>query len=785
VALTTAATLLLELALTRIYSVILFYHFAFMAISVALFGLGAGALFSYWLGERRRQIWNDLGLACTVNLGVTALVLVGVLNQQVSTRVSWGNGLKLALVYLESSLPFFLAGIVISTAISETIERVNRVYFFDLAGAAAGCLLLVPLLDWSGGPNTVLAAGVLYSVAGAVWYAAAGLQRRSLLAASLALGMAAFVAVNAQTRWLDLRFAKDKRLETEVFVKWNSFSRVAVKADDGAGNPHIMIDADAATSIPSFSPEQLDPESRAALLRSGSGLPYRLRPGAKTLVIGPGGGFDVARALAAGSRDVTGVEINPIIVNDIMRGAFADASRRLYLRPEVRLHIEDGRTFIRRTHEKYQIIQMTLVDTWASTAAGAFALSENNLYTTEAFGEYLNHLTQDGMLAVTRWEFEPPRETLRVVSLAREALRRFGVAETWGHFVIGREDPEGIGGYGSLDTVLVKRAPFRPEEIKQARRFLAEAKMPPVYLPGERVPNPFTELLLAEDPEGFLRQYRFDISPVTDNRPFFFYTVQASDLWRVVLNRRPEDAKINVGVILLFVLLGMSVVATAVILAIPRLLLGARVPKEPAALRHLAYFVCLGVGFILVEVAFIQKFVLFLGRPTYALTVVIFTLLLASGAGSYYSRRVIAAEDRRLATVLGLVAALVSLLGLATPWLLRAGAGLPTALKCALAAAWLFPAGFFMGMPFPSGLERLERRFPAAIRWAWATNSASSVLGSVAAIFFAIHLGLIQALLLGAATYVLALLLVLLTRQGGPPVCARSARPVAAEVSLE
>jgi hypothetical protein len=784
VGLTTAATLLLELALTRIYSVILFYHFAFMAISVALFGLGAGALFSYWLGARRRQIWNDLGLACTVNLGVTALVLVGVLNLQISTQVSWGNGLKLALVYLESSLPFFLAGIVISTAISETIERVDRVYFFDLAGAAAGCLLLVPLLDWSGGPNTVLAAAALYGVAGAVWYGAVGLRRRSVLAASLAVATAGFAVANSRTRWLDLRFAKGQKVETELFVKWNSFSRVAVKADDGAGNPHIVIDADAATSIPRFSPEQLAPQSRAGLLRSGSGLPYRLRPGAKALVIGPGGGFDVARALAAGSRDVTGVEINPIIIHDIMRGAFADASRRLYLRREVRIHVEDGRTFIRRTHEKYQIIQMTLVDTWASTAAGAFALSENNLYTTEAFGEYLDHLTEDGMLAVTRWEFEPPRESLRVVSLAREALRRLGVAAPWRHFVIGRENPQHIGGYGSLDTVLVKRTPFRAEEIEQARGFLAEAKMPGVYLPGERISNPFTEFLRAEDPDRFLRQYRFDISPVTDNRPFFFYTVQASDLWRVLTNRRPEDAKINIGVILLFVLLGMSVLATVIILAIPPLLLGTRVPKERTALRHLAYFVCLGVGFILVEVAFIQKFVLFLGQPTYALTVVIFTLLIASGAGSFFSRRVVAAQDRRLTMVLGLVVALVSFLGLATPWLLQAGAGLPTAVKCALTAAWLFPAGFFMGMPFPSGLERLERRFPAAIRWAWATNSASSVLGSVAAIFFAIHLGLIQSLFLGAATYLTALFLVLLTRDGGLTVSAQSASSLPTGVSV-
>ena len=196
------------------------------------------------------------------------------------------------------------------------------------------------------------------------------------------------------------------------------------------------------------------------MLHEGPGFPYMLRPGAKTLVIGPGGGWDVARSLTGGSKDVTAVEINPIIARTIMQQRFADLSHRLYFRPEVHLFIEDGRSFVRRSPEKYQVLQATLVDTWASTAAGAFALSENNLYTTDAFRDYLNHLTDDGLMVFTRWGFEPPRESLRLLSLAIEALGQLGENDAWRHVVVLRDRAQNIDAFGALDTVLIFRKPL-------------------------------------------------------------------------------------------------------------------------------------------------------------------------------------------------------------------------------------------------------------------------------------------------------------------------------------
>ncbi len=772
------ATLLLELALTRLFSVLLFYHFAFMAISVALFGLGVGGVLSYCLGAARspESFWRRTGAASTVNLVVTALVLAAALRISVAPAVTGRNVLKLAVLYFLSAVPFLLTGVVLSQVIARTVARIHRVYLADLLGAGAGCLLLVPLLDALGGPNTVLAAAVLFGVAGAVWFEVGAAPGRVRAALALAALLALFIVGNGRFRWLDVRYAKGNLLYGELYTRWNSFSRVAVR-DKGAGWLEIVIDADASTSISDFSPETATPAERDKLLNVGPGMPYLLRPAAKTLIIGPGGGPDVVRALASGSQDVTGVEINPIIVNDIMRGRFAGQSR-LYFRPEVRIRIDEGRHFVRHSPDRYQVIQMTLVDTWASTAAGAFALSENNLYTTEAFLDYLTHLTDDGMLAITRWEFEPPRESLRVVSLGREALTRLGAADPAAHFLVIRERGNQIAGYGAVDTVLIKRRPWTPEEIALGGRAVATPGLEPLYVPGERIPNPFTEFLLATDPAAFARGYRFDITPVPDDRPFFFYTARTADLWSIARGST-EDAKINLGVMMLLILLATSLVATAVILLLPRWVLGARVPREPGVFLHLSYFVAIGLGFIMVEVGLIQKFLLFLGRPVFALTVVVFALLISSGLGSYSSERLIGRDERRLARALLAVALLVAALMALLPPVFRAADAWPLFLRCALSCVLLFPAGFLMGMPFPCGLQRLERRHPGAVRWAWSVNSAASVLGSVAAIFFAIQWGLAATVILGGGAYLLALVSLRLTRAPAPelnPVAEVAAR---------
>ncbi|HTT65410.1 MAG TPA: hypothetical protein VMG35_26355 [Bryobacteraceae bacterium] len=746
VAMTTMSTLVLELSLTRIFSVVFYYHFAFLAISIALFGLGVGGVFSYIVAGWKLPLFRKLGYLSMLNSVLVMAALAVVLGQKEEPG-AWG----LTLVYFTTSLPFFISGTVVSLAISETVERIDRVYFFDLVGASAGCLLLVPFLNYFGGSNTVMLVAVLFAAAGAIWHSMAGSVKLRAAAVALALAVFSFVFYNGAHNMIAIRYAKGQKLKKEEFVQWNSFSRIAVR------DYSIFIDADASTGIASFDFAHLTPHERHQLLEEGPALPYDVRPGAKALIIGPGGGWDVARALASGSHDITAVEINPIIATTVMRDRYVAQSRGIYLRPDVRIVVEDGRSFVRRSHEKYQVVQATLVDTWASTAAGAFALSENNLYTTDALRDYLLHLTDDGMAAFTRWGLDPPRESLRLVSLAMAALNQLGAKEPWRHVIVGREGS--TKGWGAQDTVLVSRRPFDAADLARARQAMAAANMQPVYLPDERIPGQFTDLLRSSDPATYERHYRYNISPVSDNQPFFFYTVQPRDILAFLANasRRSADYKINKAVPLLYALLAISVLATGIILALPPVVLGTRLPRHKGVLRFLLYFLFIGAGYILIEMALIQKFVLFLGHPTYALTVVIFSMLVSSGLGSYFSRRILGDNDRYLFRALALIAVLMAILAAVVTPLLGAGVGLPLPLKFAITVALISPAGFVMGMPFPTGLKRLEEWHKPSVRWAWSLNAAASVLGSVGSLVCAIYMGLVQTLLAGGLLYLAAL----------------------------
>jgi len=756
-AFTTLATLILELALTRIFSVVFYYHLVFLAISIALFGLGAGGVFSYVVAGWRGNLFAKLGaVSMTASLSVVAALWF------ILSRYNELAGLTLVAVYAASAIPFFLAGIVTSLAVSEAIERIDRAYFFDLAGAAAGCMLLIPFLDLFGGPNTVIAAAVFYCVSAAIWFNLSGSPKRRAAAVLLSLLLVTVMVVNFKSRLLDVRYAKGVPLPAERFRAWNSFSRVGVNFHGGWT---IVIDGDAATGIASFDWDHLTDAERFKLTHEGPGVPYLVRPGAKTLVIGAGGGFDVARSFASGSRDITAVEINPIIADRIMRREFVKENHGLYFRPEVHLFVEDGRSFVRRTHDKYQVLQATLVDTWASTTAGAFALSENNLYTSDAFYDYLMHLTDDGLLCFTRWGFDPPRESLRLISLAMDALPRIGESEPWRHVMVIRADAQAINEFGAQDTVLISKKPFSPEDIARVRGSFSTNLVQPVYLPGDPPVNPFGQLLLASDPQAFIAQYRFNVAPVSDDRPFFFYTVQPRDLVNYVTSANPfsADYKINRAVPLLFHLLLLSFSATFVIMLLPRVVLRSRVPEQEGVMTFLWYFLCLGAGYILIQVALIQKFVLLLGHPKYALTVIVFSMLVSSGAGSYFSRRV-SGNDTLLIRILAAIGVLVAVLAFGASPLADAAAAWPLGLKIVVTAASIFPAAFLMGMPFPCGLRRLETLHPPSVRWAWSLNAAASVLGSAAAVVLAIYLGLRATLLVGSALYLCALAVIVATR---------------------
>ncbi|MCU1269676.1 MAG: hypothetical protein JWN74_970 [Acidobacteriaceae bacterium] len=766
IALASFSALLLELALTRLFSVVLFYHFAFLAISIALLGLGAGGVFAH-LWKRRLDTRNTRSLAAVgslLNAIVIVAVLVIVLHVPVSLDLTAANFLRLSLIYLCSAVPFFLTGLQFSVIFAREPSRISRLYGADLIGGAIACLAVVPLLNWIGAPSAILVAALVSAVASVVWTSPLCWRNRAVWTSA---ALAALIIVNSSTHLVDVVWAKGIRRKNVEIARWNAISRVEVDRNDD-GSRVIVIDADANTYIMNADPAHwAGSEWEQNLMGAAPGVVNALRPHGDYAIIGPGGGVDVLRAIVNGSPSVTGIEINPIIANTIMRDRYANFAYHLYQRPDVHLHIGDGRSFIRNASNNFDVVQMTLVDTWASTAAGAFALSENSLYTTEAFREYFEHLRPDGIIAVTRWEFQEPREALRVVSVAMQALHELGEAETARHFLViseGELDDDGIP-----VTVLAKKSAFTADEEAAVQSHLqtySELKL--LYAPSRSTQNAFTDLIKSNAPISFARQYAYNVAPVTDNAPFFFFTLKPSQIWRSISGTDAMDWKVNLGVAVLFALLMISLLAVVAFLLVPLILeskilqtrtLQPEAARTPAA--TLLYFVAIGLGYILVEITFIQRFVLFLGHPTYALTVVVFLMLLSSGAGSIVSKYCIVRPARLWLPLAIIVSALVVYTAM-LPSFLGHGIGLSFAVKVMISTLVLVPLGFVMGMPFPAGLSALAaHRGPSgnsdSIEWAWAMNAASSVLGSVLAMVIAIQFGLNATLICGALAYLLAL----------------------------
>jgi spermidine synthase len=765
--LTSFAALLLELALTRLFSVVLFYHFAFLAISIALLGLGAGGVFAYLFRSRlaRTDTRTLAARLCIDNSILVVVALEVVLHVPVALSVTGRNFLHLTALYVVAALPFFLTGLLFSVVFARETWRVSRLYGADLGGGALACLAVVPLLNWIGGPNTILAAALVMAVAAMVW---AGSSTARKLARGLAVLYVVVIAANHSNRLIDVVYAKGILRDPRwvEFARWNALSRVEV--DRQRQGKAIVIDADASTFIMNCDLAHWhDSEWEHDLMSGPPALANALRPRGEFAIIGPGGGVDVLRAVANGSPSVTGIEINPIIADTIMRGRYADYAMHLYERPEVHIHVTDGRSYLRSTPQQFDVVQMTLVDTWASTAAGAFALSENNLYTVEAFREYFQHLKPDGMIAITRWEFRQPREALRVVAVAMQALHSLGVANPARNFIVASQGP--LNEDGKPVVVLAKKTAFTAEEESAVQaHFDRYDELAPLYLPSQPGTaqaghNPFAELIGSNDPYGFAQSYPYNVAPVTDNAPFFFFTLKAGQILGPQALQHGIDWKVNLGVLVLVLVLAISLIAVLGFLVLPLALQGGRQSPLP-----LLYFVAVGLGYILVEIAFIQRFVLFLGHPTYALTVVIFLLMLSSGAGSLFSRRWLRRTEMAWMPLTLVIAALVANVFL-LPRGLPAWVGLAFGYRLLASGLLLAPLGFVMGMPFPTGLRALAERSvfdvlsgktaDNAVEWAWAMNAAASVLGSVLAMVIAIQFGLTVTLACGVAAYLLALVL--------------------------
>jgi hypothetical protein len=760
ISLITLSVLMLELSLTRLFSATMYYHFAFMAISLALFGSGASGVFVYIFQRslKPEHTGRWLAIAAILFALTNLLSLYVILANPLTFEPGPENYYRLARIYSAAALPFFFAGCAVTLAITRLAKEISKLYLFDLAGAALGCLLLIPVLNLIGAINIVLLVSALAAVGGILFGTAEGGSRAvTVCSLVVAVGLGGLVAYNSATHRIDIRKSKGFEETRVLFSKWNSFSRITVEGNLDTGI-EIKIDADAATGISrDASDVSIHQDARGALTT----LVHHVKHDANVLIIGPGGGNDVMASRVFGQKFTTAVEINPIIALDVMSSEpFKSYSGSIYQQPDVRLVVDEGRSFIRNSRDRYDIIQASMVDTWAATAAGAFSLSENNLYTVEAFKDYVTHLNDDGMLTMTRWYFEPPDQLLRLLSLTRVMMSELGIPNPARHVVLVRAlDPNSDR---TPATYIFKKSEFTDDEVRTLESVSRAVGYELLFTPLTRPQNVFTAMLEAADPADVWRAFETNVEPTRDNNPFFFNSVRLANLSRVI-EGSGEWQKTNLGSWILFALLGMTSVLVLLFIIGPLLLVRRRAlaTRTGTKLSYLLYFACLGAGFIIVEVAMIQKFILFLGHPVYALAVVLFSVLAFSAAGSYLSGRV---SDERLAKapiklLIGLVA-LVCLYIVVLPPIFYGLVGLAHPIRIVIAVVLMAPLAMTMGMPMPIGIRLLERNSPELIPWAWGVNGATSVMGSVAALVIAILSGFNQALLVGAGLYLVAMFLI-------------------------
>jgi hypothetical protein len=740
IGLVSAAALLFQIAQTRLFSATFGYHLTYLVISVSLLGVGSGATLSALLdGRASRPSVGALALA-TAASALTALF--------VETHIDPGTQLAAAVLvaYVAGSLPFVFASWIIVRTIRENALFAGRLYAADLGGAAAGSLLGFVCLPWLGAPGLYGASAVLAALA-------AMTTGRPRLRLGLPLAGTVVIAFTLSL-WGDVLAPPQAGPEksavygqgiSHLATRWDPYARVDVVDYEGrpAGEAYgFLMDPSYVGPRPDARMMYLDLGAATPILDGAGDLsalratiiaaPYELLAGPRVLIVGPGGGIDIQNALVHGATRVEAIEVNRG-VSDLMRGGMADYSGRVYTAPGVTVLDDEARSYVMRATESYDLIVMTVVDSFAALASGSYALTESYLYTEEAFDSYLSHLSSAGVLAVGRWYREPPVEMLQTAQLAVGALRQRGVGDPGAHLLVLR--------YRNFGLLLARQEPFSPAAANAIRMFAREHGFEIAYDPLDRV-GPFAQGLPGDTSV-----------PATDDRPFFF----AND---------PGDGRVPAAYAILFLALAPAIVLSYLLLLLPlRRVMGAML-ATPAGLRITIQSLAVGLGFIAAEIVLLQRLTLYLGQPALALAVGLAALLVGAALGSAISARGGAGFARP-----AIVCAIVLLVGfVAIDRVAASTLAWSLAARAVVACLVSVAIGVPLGSVFPRVLSLAARHDERLVSWAWATNGAASVVGSILAVAGALAIGFTAVGLAAVACYVVA---ALVTMEGVPVARAR------------
>ena len=753
----TLATLLLETLDARLLSVLTWYHLSFFAVSLAMLGMAAGAVYVFLRPEAFSPERAPASLA-RISLLFAATIPACHVANLVMPFLPLNDFTAMEILAMTVSTvilatPFVLSGIVVTVALTRCGGAIGKLYFWDLVGAAAGCLLIVPILERSNVSSAFFLAGAAAAFASACFYKFAGIRGMGK-AVALALVFVTVAVMNTGAyEGLQIIYPKNRQLwllnRLNAKTAWNSHSYVLVQQPgveaaflwgpgQGASDiknrvAWIAIDGEAGTPITQWDGAQ---ETIEWVKYDVTTLPYYLRRG-EVAVIGVGGGRDILAALWGRNGSITGIDVNQIMIDNLTGShrAFAGIADR----PEVTLVHDDGRAYLTRSERRFDVIQMSLVDTWASTGAGAFTLSENGLYTLEAWRVFLDRLKPGGVLSVSRW-FDPSNvsETSRLLSLGVAALIDRGVTNPHDHLVLAYS--------GRVATLMVSSSPFVPGDQQILDQAVADRQFKIIAAPwlpnlGGRIDKISHSRTTAELTSA-IYDPSFDYSPPTDRRPYYFNMLKPRAFARALELPRGGALWGNLRATLtLLILLGVAAVLTGVIILWPL----AKAGRPPLPARRfwttMLYFGLIGFAFMLIQIGLLQRFSVYLGHPTYTLAIILFSMLLFTGVGSLISERAGIYSGGWFRFVPAMIAVALATTAVLLPIAVANTVGWSLPARSVIVLLFTAPLSMLLGQCFPIGVGLL-RKTPALVSWAWGVNGAAGVLASILAVCVSLWVGI-------------------------------------------
>jgi spermidine synthase len=779
------SSLMFQIVQTRILSVQAWYYMAFFAISVAMLGMTVGAVWVYLRQDKFETVplprtLSNFSLLAAIAMPASAAIqysLITVPTSSLTTVISW------SLMLAAMATPYVFAGVVMSLALTRSPFPAGSVYGCDLVGAALGCLVVMGVLNIVDGPTAIIIAGAICGFSALAFNASIPSDRRRSGAQGSSLRRPAVVIACLVVLALINHFVPALRFrpivvkdhiegtETGTFEEWNSYSRIkvwpsgmsapslwgpspALPSDLKVPSALMNIDGSAGTVMFHYD-GTLD--SIRFLQYDIVNLAYRLPDIHKSAVIGVGSGRDILSAHLFGVADLTGIELNPIFIRLDTRDPYFKSFSNLTLVPNLKLHVDDARSWFASTRERFDLIQMSMIDTWAATGAGAFSLSENGLYTLEGWRAFLHALNDDGIFTVSRWyNSRNTNEVGRMIGLGTAALLDAGDADPRSHIFLATSD--------HIGTLVLSKAPFTEEQI----RILSDAAQKlgfKVLLSPDRSSESalLQRVVECHDIASLNRALGagyLDLTVSTDRRPFFFNQMRLFDKHVFTIFALFIEGKLGNGVIAgnliasatLVLILFISIVAVIATILFPLRNAISSYPRR-LVMRGSVYFSLIGMGFMLAEIALLQYFSIYLGHPIYSLGICLFGLILASGVGSLASESWRINTGRRLALWAAAIAAYLIVINSTLPFVFQYTTGLERLARIAISLALILPLGFLLGFAFPTGMRLVSRIDAGPAPWFWGINGATGVLASVLGVMISMSFGIDVSIYVSAACY--------------------------------